>query len=174
MSIEDASRIVTPLEAQLLPQPLEIPEALQGPIPYPKGAKHTRSAINTYQLNWKLAVNDLRELSQTPEYGPSITSLFEEFPEEGIVTELHSISPLVGVDDSHVARQVRSELKLARLEGKATDHSYWKFTREEIAQYMTGLIAKKKSAFYAWRRKNPNQSPHQQRTVYNQPDNSIE
>ncbi len=155
MSIEDASRIVAPLEAQLLPQPLEIPEALQGPIPYPKGAKHTRSAINTYQLNWKLAVNDLRALSQTPEYGPSIASLFEEFPEEGIVAELHGISPLVGVDDSHAARQVRSDLKLAKMEGKATDRAFWRFSKEEMTQYMTGLVARRKVSYYASMRRHP-------------------
>jgi len=167
MSVEDASRISVSLDEHMQPALLEIPEALQGHIPYPKGAKPTKAVVNTYRMNWKRAANDLRALSQTPELGPSITSLFNEFPDEGVIVELKNIAPLVGVDNSSLARQVRSDLMLAKMEGDVTDHTFWRFTEAEMAQYMTGLIAKKKVNYYASMRRHPEFFTTPESSIYN-------
>jgi hypothetical protein len=167
MSIEEAPRRVIPVEGQSLSATLEIPEALQGKIPYPKSAKNTRTVINTYRMNWKRAADDLRALSQTQEMGPPIASFFDVFPEEGILAELSTVLPLIGLNDSTMARQVRSDLKLARMEGEATDHTFWRFSKEEMAQYMTGLIARKKVNYYASMRRHPEFFTTPESSIYN-------
>lgn len=124
---------------------LEQPFFITTPILFPENSKPT-TQLESIRNHWDLAEKDFVKMYLAGGYGNPIRDFISKSPEGGSF-ELKEIGILLELESSDHLRRVRSTLGLGSIQ-TATDCTFWDFSEIELAQYMVGLVAKKRSNMY--------------------------
>lgn len=144
MSIEKASYNTIAFQTEE-PALLHEPFFFNTPIPFPVSAVPSPIYNNLVDF-WPLAEADFVKMAKSEGFGDPIREFFQANPSGGMF-ELAQLGLLVGVDKSDALRKVRSTLQIGQF-GNSTSIAIWEFASLEAAQFMVGLVSKKRTNIY--------------------------
>lgn len=132
-------------------------------IPFTKcnsGGSVAQSVREKMRTCWDDAQKDLIELSKSGNYGQPIRTMFEQFNTVKSVTlPLASIGVLVREENADRLRQIRASLQTGTLVKDKSNPGQWRFTQEQLAEYLVGIMASRQYGFRDRRKKASDAEP---------------